>query len=44
MSELWIRYTENNWYNERYQTAMESLVAQADSNGDRAIDMDEFIK
>lgn len=44
MSELWIRYTENDWYNQRYQTAMDTLMLEADVNGDRAIDMDEYIR
>lgn len=43
-SELWIRYTENNWYNQRFQTAIEQLIREADSNFDREIDMQEYIK
>ena len=44
MSELWIKYTENNWYNQRYQTAIDKLILEADLNRDRSIDMAEYIK
>lgn len=43
-SELWIRYTEHNWYNQRYQNAIEKLILEADTNFDRLIDMEEYIK
>lgn len=44
MSELWVRYAENNWYNQRYQTAIDKLIVEADENRDRQIDMAEYIK
>lgn len=44
MSELWIKYTENNWYNQRYQTAIDKLILEADLNRDRSVDMAEYIK
>ena len=44
LNELWIRYTENNWYNQRFQTAIEQLIREADTNFDREIDMQEYIK
>ena len=42
MSKLWIRYTEKDWNNERYQTAMDTLILEADVNVNRPIDMEEF--
>lgn len=44
LAELWVKYAENNWYNQRYQTAIEKLIYEADLNRDRAIDMAEYIK
>ncbi len=44
LSELWMRYAENNWYNQRYQTAIEKMIEAADANRDRAIDMQEYIE
>jgi hypothetical protein len=44
LSELWVKYAENNWYNQRYQKAIETLIQEADLNRDRGIDMSEYIK
>ena len=44
LSELWVKYAENNWYNARYQTAIEKLIYEADTNRDHSIDMEEYIR
>ena len=44
LEELWVKYAENNWYNLRYQKAIETLIQEADTNRDRGIDMSEYIK
>jgi hypothetical protein len=35
---------ERSWFNQRYRTVMERLLAEADLNGDKSMDMNEFIK
>jgi len=44
LSELWVKYAENNWYNDRYQTAIEKLIFEADTNRDTGVDMQEYIR
>ncbi len=44
LAELMVGYQSNSWYNQRYRTAMDRFVSVADSNGDRVIDMDEYLR
>ncbi len=44
LSEMWMRYAENSWYNARYQTAIEKLIQAADTNRNQEIDMQEYIE
>ncbi len=44
LSELWQQYSENAWFNERYQLVLEKFIYEADLNKDRGIDIAEYIK
>ena len=44
MEELLVNHQERNWFNQRYRTVMERLLAEADLNNDKAMDMNEFIR
>ena len=42
--ELVTNHGINNWYNSRYGVAVEKLLQEADRNGDRVMDMSEYIR
>jgi hypothetical protein len=42
--ELINDYHYNHWYNNRYRTAMDRLINEADLNNDRVVDMSEYLK
>ena len=44
LEELLVNHQERNWFNQRYRTVMERLLAEADLNNDKAMDMNEFIR
>ena len=42
--ELVTNHGIHNWYNSRYGVAVEKLLQEADRNGDRVMDMSEYIR
>lgn len=44
LQELIVEHQTSNWYNQRYRTAIDRLISEADTNGDRVITMDEYLK
>ena len=44
LSEIWEKYSDNDWYNERYDLVLDKFIYEADLNKDRGIDINEYIK
>lgn len=42
--ELWMKYAESNWYNQRFQTVVSKMLEEADMDENGKIDLTEYIK